>query len=141
MDATDLHKRYSITSSSNHTTRKCAKENYMIITITVPMSDIMTVKEFAPAMAAGHVIQFMDGLKDYTESKEKKGLTVKASFSIINGFSFQFEGKAEDIVKLIEDKNHVDLKVLIEACTASALMMVGAVKASEESWKARQPKE
>ena len=65
-------------------------------------------------------------------------MKVKASFNAFTGFEFIFEGSTEQIVAVLEKNSHTDLKVMLEGYASATLLMMGARKASEEAFKARQ---
>lgn len=68
-------------------------------------------------------------------------MTCAFSFSVVNGFTFVFEGDAQAVINAIENEIRMDLRILLEGVVSAGHMMIGTAKSAERVWQERQLKQ
>lgn len=116
------------------------KGSTMKITVNIPFSDILTIKDICPAVVSAAFEGFQKKLTDFAKEYENNGIKTKTSFNIMTGFTFEFEASASTLVEGIENNINMDLRVLLEGYANSIIMMTGVIKASEEAFKMKRNK-
>lgn len=112
----------------------------MKIKINVPMTDFIAIKSVLPSVVISQYDTLLSAAKEFAKKTEKKGIKTEASFSVISGFQFVFEGAASDMIAALEGELKMDLKILVEGINSTIMLMNATEKAAKESWKDRQPK-
>ena len=113
----------------------------MKITVNVPMSDFISIKSVLPSAVISKYDTLLSAAKEFAKKTEKKGIKTEASFSIISGFQFVFEGAASDMIAALEGELKMDLRIFAEGINSTIMLMKATEKAAKESWKDRQPKQ